>query len=126
MILLALTASCVSFESRVGYEIKYTIIEQIKVGSFSKGDTLELIGFYPTLKAGFGEDIWYYTYEKRSKYNNLLARQILEVKFNKQNIVASKKVYTELDSVNIEMDDETTENNIKRQTWFNKIFGGVG
>lgn len=104
-------------------------LEKLVIGQTTMQETAKLLGT-PSAIATFDKHIWYYISDKREVYgvfdNTLLEHQVLELTFNDQDKLASKKIYgkDELRSVNYSQTETPTAG--REFTFWEQLFGNLG
>ena len=101
------------------------------IGKTNQNDVLKLIG-NPHSKSITDENIWIYFERTISKgkliklgQNVLKENNVLELKFNKYGILATKKIYNKKSMNKVKYSKEETENDIQQQSFVAKFLSSI-
>jgi outer membrane protein assembly factor BamE (lipoprotein component of BamABCDE complex) len=129
-VLLALgAAACAPITSYNGFQAQDVKPEQIKVGDDSRSTVLTKLGS-PSVQAAFDANIWFYVSQVSDKYSyykpRVRQRQIVEIRFDKEEKVTLVKSYVLTDGYVVAYDKRETPTRGRELSVIEQILGGLG
>ena len=126
--LAILLSACTNIEVQRGAELKQNKIDQITKES-SKGDVINLLGS-PSSKSSFGEETWYYIFNKRDQNiitdDKVIEQDVLVVTFNADDMVKIVEMYDESKAQKVEYSDKKTATAGHEMGVLEQVLGNVG
>ena len=133
IILLFLLANCQLQESKNLHGINYLENRKniLTVNKSNKNDVVKLLG-NPHSKSINNENRWFYFERMISKgelhklgRNVLKKNNILEIEFDKYDVIVSKKIYTKDDMKKIKVFKKKTENTVSQRSFLNSFLSSL-
>ena len=133
IILVFLLANCQLQESKNLHGINYLENRKniLTVNKSNKNDVLKLLG-NPHSKSINNENRWFYFERMISKgelhklgRNILKKNNILEIEFDKYDVIVSKKIYTKDDMKKIKVSKKRTENTVSEKSFLNSFLSSL-
>ena len=133
IILVFLLANCQLQESKNLHGINYLENRKniLTVNKSNKNDVLKLLG-NPHSKSINNENRWFYFERMISKgelhklgRNILKKNNILEIEFDKYDVIVSKKIYTKDDMKKIKVSKKKTENTVSEKSFLNSFLSSL-
>jgi len=133
IILVFLLANCQLQESKNLHGINYLENRKniLTVNKSNKNDVLKLLG-NPHSKSINNENRWFYFERMISKgelhklgRNILKKNNILEIEFDKYDVIVSKKIYTKDDMKKIKVSKKRTENTVSERSFLNSFLSSL-
>ena len=133
IILVFLLANCQLQESKNLHGINYLENRKniLTVNKSNKNDVVKLLG-NPHSKSINNENRWFYFERMISKgelhklgRNILKKNNILEIEFDKYDVIVSKKIYTKDDMKKIKVSKKRTENTVSERSFLNSFLSSL-
>jgi outer membrane protein assembly factor BamE (lipoprotein component of BamABCDE complex) len=133
IILVFLLANCQLQESKNLHGINYLENRKniLTVNKSNKNDVVKLLG-NPHSKSINNENRWFYFERMISKgelhklgRNILKKNNILEIEFDKYDVIVSKKIYTKDDMKKIKVSKKKTENTVSEKSFLNSFLSSL-
>ena len=133
IILVFLLANCQLQESKNLHGINYLENRKniLTVNKSNKNDVVKLLG-NPHSKSINNENRWFYFERMISKgelhklgRNILKKNNILEIEFDKYDVIVSKKIYTKDDMKKIKVSKKKTENTVSERSFLNSFLSSL-
>jgi len=133
IILVFLLANCQLQESKNLHGINYLENRKniLTVNKSNKNDVVKLLG-NPHSKSINNENRWFYFERMISKgelhklgRNILKKNNILEIEFDKYDVIVSKKIYTKDDMKKIKVSKKRTENTVSERGFLNSFLSSL-
>jgi len=133
IILVFLLANCQLQESKNLHGINYLENRKniLTVNKSNKNDVVKLLG-NPHSKSINNENRWFYFERMISKgelhklgRNILKKNNILEIEFDKYDVIVSKKIYTKDDMKKIKVSKKKTENTVSKKSFLNSFLSSL-
>ena len=127
--LLLGASACAPITSYNGFQAQDVKPDQIKVGLDTRSTVLSKLGS-PSTQSTFDPDTWYYVTQISDKYAYYLPkvrqREIVELKFDKEEKVIALKTYRLQDGVEVAFDKRETPTRGRELSVLEQILGGLG
>ena len=133
IILVFLLANCQLQESKNLHGINYLENRKniLTVNKSNKNDVVKLLG-NPHSKSINNENRWFYFERMISKgelhklgRNVLKRNNILEIEFDKYDVIVSKKIYTKDDMKKVKVSKKKTENTVSERSFLNSFLSSL-
>ena len=122
-------AACAPITSYNGFQVQDIKPEQIKVGDDTRSTVLTKLGS-PSVQAAFDPNIWFYVSQISDKYSyykpRVRQRQIVEIRFDKDERVTVVKSYALTDGYDLAFDKRETPTRGRELSVIEQILGGLG
>ena len=122
-------AACAPITSYNGFQAQDIKPEQIKIGDDTRSTVLTKLGS-PSVQASFDPNTWFYVNQTSDKYAyykpRVRQRQIVEIRFDKDEKVVLVKQYKLTDGYEVAFDKHETPTRGRELSVIEQILGGLG
>ena len=129
LILITLLASCVDQKSLHGNLPNADLVSILNIGKDNKKSISKILG-EPTFKGVLGDNSYYYIGAVNSKTaflkSKLKEQIVLELKFDKSNILRNIYIYDEKETIKVSMSSLETKTLGYRQSFLRQLLGNFG
>jgi len=129
LILITLLASCVDQKSLHGNLPNADLVSILNIGKDNKKSISKILG-EPTFKGVLGDNSYYYIGAVNSKTaflkSKLKEQIVLELKFDKSNILRNIYIYDEKETMKVSMSSLETKTLGYRQSFLRQLLGNFG
>lgn len=127
---LALIAgACTPITSYNGFQVREEKPAAMKVGEDTKSTVLTKLGS-PSSRSSFGDETWFYITQVTSKSSyhkpQIERRDVVSIRFDKDEKVAEVKTYGLKDGYRIAYDNRITPTRGRQLNWVEQILGTIG